>query len=138
MGRERNATDLYRAIVRAARGMDVKQKQIAMSEARAGFVRGANLAGEDLRDALDALDKRVEIAKHYGIAHERMTHAELAGGGNKDIEAPLWSDGKMGISEALKSTMSAQFPVNPAGAAARAKARAKRAAVANAETRGAL
>lgn len=130
------AIQLYRAVVRTVRGMDAEQRVSAMGEARAAFARGATLRGHELAQALELGEKRVQVAKHYGIAYERMTYTELAGGGNKDIEAPIVDGSSRGVSDVLRSTMSAQFPVNPAGAAARARARAKRAAVADAEMRG--
>ena len=57
-----------------------------------------------------------------------MAHAKLAGGGNKDVEVPSTKAFNAAVARA-------QFPVNPANAAARAKARARRGAVANAERR---
>ena len=134
------AIRLYRRVVRTARALDAEQRLSAMGEARTAFARGATLRGQALDDALELGEKRVEVARHYGIAYERMSHTKLAGGGNKDIEAPVVdaTGSPTGVSDVLRSTMSAQFPVNPAGLAARAKARAKRAAVANAEMRGSV
>ena len=100
----------------------------AVAEARAAFRARADVSGAALEDALERGEQRLALASHYGIASERMAHAKLAGGGNKDVEVPSTKAFNAAVARA-------QFPVNPANAAARAKARARRGAVANAERR---
>jgi len=123
------AAALFRRIVRAARALDRVERADAVAEARASFRARADVAGAALEDALERGEQRLAIASHYGIASERMAHAKLAGGGNKDVEVPSTKAFNAAVARA-------QFPVNPANAAARAKARARRGAVANAERRG--
>jgi len=90
--------------------------------------RYSRTRGAALEDALERGEQRLALASHYGIAYERIAHAKLAGGGNKDVEVPSTKAFNTAVARA-------QFPVNPANAAARAKARARRGAVANAERR---
>ena len=122
------AAALFRRIIRAARALDRVEARDAVVEARAAFRARADVSGAALEDALERGEQRLAIASHYGIASERMAHAKLAGGGNKDVEVPSTKAFNAAVARA-------QFPVNPANAAARAKARARRGAVANAERR---
>ena len=99
----------------------------ARSKRRARFDDGVPRL-DAIEDALERGEQRLALASHYGIAYERIAHAKLAGGGNKDVEVPSTKAFNTAVARA-------QFPVNPANAAARAKARARRGAVANAERR---
>ena len=124
----RAAASLFRRILRAARAFERVEARDAVAEARTSFRARADVTGVALEDALEQGERRLALASHYGIAYERLAHAKLAGGGNKDVEVPSTKTLHADVARA-------QFPVNPANAMARARARARRAAVANAETR---
>ena len=125
----RAAVSLFRRIARAGKTFGGDEDVVAaLNEARAAF--RARDARVDVAKALADGEKRLELALHYGIVAERLEHSRLAGGGNKDVEPP---EGAGARSEALRATMASQFPANPAATAARAKARARRAAVAKVE-----
>jgi len=125
------ALSLFRRIARAARALpSARERRDAMMEAHDAFRASAGARGGEAEAKLLEAEQRLEMAKHYGIAYARLEHQALSGGGNKDVEPP---SGEVARSEALAKTMRSQFPVNPAGAAARAAARARRAAVARSE-----
>lgn len=130
----RAALELYRRIVRAARRFDAVEGADAIAEARTAFRANANAVNAE--ELLVKCEQRLEVATHYGISHERMAHAALAGGGNKDVQPPSGVSEDAGRSAALRQTMASQFPVNPAAAKARAAARARRAAVSRSESEG--
>lgn len=124
--------NLYRRIARVARALPTKRERMdALGEAREGFRAETSTS---LEERLAEGERRLALAEHYGIAYSRLEHAQLSGGGEKYVEPPsVGSQEAEWASAALAATMRSQFPVNPAGAAARAKARARRAAVARSE-----
>lgn len=127
------ALSLFRRIARAARALpSARERRDAMNEARDAFRAAAGATGGEAEAKLLEAEQRLDIAKHYGIAYARLEHQALSGGGNKDVEPPSHA-GAAVRSEALAATMRSQFPVNPASAALRAAARARRAAVARSE-----
>ena len=116
------ARAFLRAVLRASRAWDAEGASYARQEAHAGL-RDGPACGE----ALDRAWRRLEVARHYGIAYERLEHQPMSGGGDvKIVDTAAVDRGRLDA---------ARVPPNPAAAAARARAQARRRAAAEAAKR---
>jgi hypothetical protein len=147
----RRAISLMRSMMRVSRGWCGEggdaEAAFIVTETRRVFRerRGLAAGSAEAEAALEEGENRLELALHYRIAYDRMAHLPLSGGGDvKHVLPPAdfaatekddWAAhvGAHGVSHASAHLASVSHsPVNPGLNAARAKARAKRAAMARA------
>ena len=132
------ARSLFRQMMRVSRnwrGEGGEQEALYIRhETNRVFRASVALSADAAVDALALGHERLNLAKHYHIAYPRLHHVPLSGGGDlKSVVSPASHQAGVAISSipiaAAVALAAAQTPPNPALDAARAKARAKRAAM---------